>query len=322
MKADIKDVARVRHELDHRYIHGIDPGVKTGLNVQMNFRKKSTMYIFGPDYTGKTRFFLFLSLCVAEQHGWKFLIFSPETGDAADIISLLIMMYCGNKNYDNSKFGIPEEDKLEAEKFIQRHYRILEYAKVTQDVYDAADELKEKGWKVDCLCLDPFNALSHDLRGKDRDVYLGEWLTEFDYNAVINERLNVIITHPGKQDSIREEVNGEWKTYFPKADKRQIMWGQEWARKGKNLLSLWRPPSWKEVNGQYPDEGEMIVDVQKRKPDPVGEIGEYKVYFNWRTQRYYNDPMFKDCPLKGIQRDITEPESMKPNLNFTDDVPF
>lgn len=100
------------------------------------------------------------------------------------------------------------------------------------------------------------------------------------------------------------------------------MWGQEWSRKGKNLISLWRPPEWLEnERGERPEEGEMVLDVQKRKPDPVGEIGEYKVYFNWRTQRYYNDPSFSDCPLQGTG-EVREPEKMQKNENFLDDVPF
>lgn len=53
MKAEVRDIAKVRDELDHRYIHGIDPGVPTGLNVKMNFRKKSTMYIL--DQTTRER---------------------------------------------------------------------------------------------------------------------------------------------------------------------------------------------------------------------------------------------------------------------------
>lgn len=52
-------------------------------------------------------------------------------------------------------------------------------------------------------------------------MYLGRWLTEFDQNAVYNDRLNVIITHPGRQDKIRTEVNGETKFYYPQADKRE-----------------------------------------------------------------------------------------------------
>lgn len=84
-----------------------------------------------------------MSLCVAERHRWKFLIFSPETGDAADIFSLLTCMYCGNKNYQSGTFGIPEDQKLKAEKFLQRHYRVIEYANTTEEIYAIADNLKE-----------------------------------------------------------------------------------------------------------------------------------------------------------------------------------
>ncbi len=57
----------------------------------------------------------------------------------------------------------------------------------------------------------------------------------------------------------------------------------------------------------------------------------FHVYFNWMTQRYYNDANMTDCPLKGLTTSVQPLEeksvSLKPNKHFADidldnDVPF
>lgn len=326
----------VKSRLDSMYIHGVDAGQWHGLNINLNFRKKSTMYIYGPDHSGKSRLFFFMALCMAERHGWKFLIYSPETGDAADIYAMLTKIYCGANKYIEGKFGITKEHKLQAERFLYKHFQIVDYSRgLTMDgIYEYANELNSNDWHVDCLCVDPFNAVTHDLDTTPRDVYLGEFLLDFDQNATKNDRLNVIIVHPTSQERKTVDINGEKVSFYDVADKREIMWGQEWSRKGKNLLSVWRPtnPKLVDEHGQPFREGYLVADVQKRKPDEVGEVGRYGIYFNWRTQRFYNDPLFHDCPLAGTSLEDNLPDkvaeveintlSLQSNKDFLDEVPF
>ncbi len=322
----------VSNRLTHMHHHGVDAGDWHGLQINCNWRKKSTLYIYGPDHSGKSRLFFFTALCMAERHEWKFLIYSPETGDAADIFAMLIKIYCGrNKFIKDDKFGITEEEKKQATKFVRKYFRVVDYVRgiTMDDIYEEAEQLKEKKWKVDCLCVDPFNAVKHDIDATPRDIYLGDFLLDFDQNATKNDRLNVLIVHPASQELEKgKDQAGNDVKYYGVADKRNIMWGQEWSRKGKNLWSVWRPTKKGLVdeNGQpYPD-GFLVVDVQKRKPDEVGEIGRYPVYFNWATQRYYNDKDMTDCPLKGITT-VVQPVkeksvSLGSNNNFLDEVPF
>jgi len=331
----------VKRRLDHMHKYGVDGGDWHGLNIDCNWRKKSTLYIYGPDHSGKSRLFFFTALCMAEKHGWRFLIYSPETGDSADIYAMITTIYCGTNKYIDGDFGISKEDRKEAEKFIRKHFRTVEYFRgiTMDDIYEEANKLnrgypnedgtKEKPWKVDCLCVDPFNAVKHDVDATPRDIYLGDFLLDFDQDATKNDRLNVLIVHPASQELETQEVDGKKVRFYGVADKRNIMWGQEWSRKGKNLWSVWRPTKkdLRDENGQpYPD-GYLLVDVQKRKPDAVGNIGQYPVYFNWMTQRYYNDSNLTDCPLVGVSLDHPDnlPEknvSLDSNKHFLDEVPF
>lgn len=317
--------------LDRRYKHGEDKGIDLGLNIKNNWRKRTTLYIYGADYSGKSRLFFFCSLVAAEKYGWKFCVFSPETGTAEDVYALLIQMYCGNRNFDQSKFGISKEQYMKAVKFLQKHYRIIPEAKDTESIFRIVQEEEVKGFKADCLVLDPFNAVDHDIGTRPRDVYLGTYLTAFDYDAVKNNRLNVIVVHPQNQDQRQgETVDGKKIWYYPIVEKRQIMWGQEWARKGKNMWSVWRPKEGlPNEHGMPYEDGEVIIDVQKVKPDVLGKIGKYSLFFNFRTQRYYNDANFEICPLTGAtEGNQPEPKTaVKQNDEFLtpsshDEVPF
>ena len=324
--------SQVKNRLDHMFLHGVDGGQFHGLQIDCNWRKKSTLYIYGPDHSGKSRLFFFTALCMAERHKWNFLIYSPETGDAADVFATLIKIYCGTNNFiKDSKFGITEEQKKEAERFIMRHFKVVDYFRgiTMDDIYEQANELNKGKWKVDCLCVDPFNAVKHDIDATPRDIYLGDFLLDFDQDATKNDRLNVLIVHPASQElESQEDEHGNKIRFYGVADKRNIMWGQEWSRKGKNLWSVWRPTKdgLRDANGQPYPEGYLIVDVQKRKPDEVGKIGTYPIYFNWQTQRYYNDEQRTDCPLKGITT-VVQPVkekvvSLESNRDFLDEVPF
>ncbi len=310
-------------ELDRRYEHGEDKGIDLGLPIKNNWRKRSTLYIYGADYSGKSRLFFFCSLVAAEKHGWKFCIFSPETGGASDVYALLIQMYCGNNNFDSSPFGITKEQYNQAARFMAKHYRIIPEASNTQELQAIVAEQEEDGFKADCLVLDPFNAIDHDIGTRPRDVYLGKYLTDFDYDAVKNNRLNVIIVHPQNQETRKADgLDGSPLYYYPIVDKRQIMWGQEWARKGKNMWSVWRPKfNMPKSDGSSYAMGEVVVDVQKVKPDVLGEIGQYSIFFDRHTQRYYCDEKFEICPLVGAitrRKQVIE-QQIKPNDQFLRD---
>ena len=326
----------VKRNLDSMHLHGVDAGQAHGLNIDCRWRKKSTLYIYGPDHSGKSRLFFFTALAMAERHGWKFLIYSPETGDAADIFAMLIKIFCGTNTFQKGPFGVTDEGRKEATHFIMRHFKVVDYFRgiTMDDIYEQANELNSTKWHVDCLCIDPFNAVKHDIDATPRDIYLGDFLLDFDQDATKNNRLNVLIVHPASQElETQEGENGQKIKYYGIADKRNIMWGQEWLRKGKNLWSVWRPTKegLRDADGNPYPKGYLVVDVQKRKPDEVGEVGVFHVYFNWMTQRYYNDANMTDCPLKGLTTSVQPLEeksvSLKPNKHFADidldnDVPF
>jgi len=49
----------VKRNLDSMHLHGVDAGQAHGLNIDCRWRKKSTLYIYGPDHSGKSRLFFF-----------------------------------------------------------------------------------------------------------------------------------------------------------------------------------------------------------------------------------------------------------------------
>lgn len=268
---------------------------------------------------------------MAQHHGVKSAILSPETGTPEEIYALLSHMIVGNKFEKDDRFGTTVEQMKRAYEFVKKYFVVIDDVDTIHECWACVDsinqEFKEENEQtIQNLTIDPWNALSHPLNGQPRDLHLEALLTENTKAAKDRGIHSSIVTHSQNIEPI--EQKGSKVMYYRKARRTQIAQGQAWDRKGQMMISLWRPPEglWCDDLGTEYEEGYMVADLQKVKPDVSGTPGESVQYFDWRRQTYYE---LRDgipyYPLKQIaypQTNVKPDPAIQPNTEFEDEVPF
>ena len=277
-----------------RLLHnGRTRGVDVGLpkfDAKFSFKRKSTLYIYGPPYSGKSTFWHFLAVRLAYRHGWKFALYSPETGEPEDIYADLTEFYLGKRFILDGRFGMTQKEVDNAMGFIHSHFVVLTDLKTPDDFLQAADNTADHFEGLpDCASCDPWNEFYHDMRDHGgRDLYMEYILGRFREDARLKNRLNTIITHPQNEDDRIQDNNGVKIHYQPVTRPNRIAGGQAWARKGLNMMSVWRPPP-PDIDGNvllrstgepYPD-GFVSVSIDKVKPRELGEVGKVELIYDF-----------------------------------------
>lgn len=289
-------------DYERLYRNGRQPGIGIGLNEfdqYLTFKKKSTLYVYGAPYSGKSTFWHFVAIQLAHLHGWKFALFTPETGDAHDIFGDLTEFLL-RKRFMAGQWGITEEERLKAMKFINAHFVVLTGCNTPDEFLKLADDAADHfGQPVDCASCDPWNEFYHDMREHGgRDLYLEHQLGKFREDARAKDRLNVIVTHPAREEfEWQDQGEGVPKfRYLPVTKPNQIAGGQAWPRKGLNMISVWRPPM-PEADGRrliYPatgaawEDNAVLVSVDKVKPRELGTRGTSFLYFDFQKKCYFS----------------------------------
>jgi len=279
---------------NHLFQHGRQRGDTIGLkgfDEYISFKRKSTFYVYGPPYSGKSTFWHFILVQLSHLHGWKHFIQSPETGEPSDIYAELTEMLCRSW----FKFGYIDPERFKtAQGFIHSHFLVGTNSNTPEEFLEAAnaasEHFKEPVWSATC---DPWNEFYHDITkyGGARDLYLENVLGEFREDARKNNRLNCIITHPQNQD----DVVKDGIRYQPPTMMNRIAGGQAWSRKGLNMMSVWRPPP-PNMNGDrlldkdgYPFEDNYVgVSLDKVKPRELGERGHADLFFDFKKKCYFS----------------------------------
>ena len=278
----------------HLFQHGRERGYTIGLegfDELISFKRKSTFYVYGPPYSGKSTFWHFILVQLAHLHGWKHVIQSPETGEPSDIYAELTEMLCRGWFKD----GYIDPDRLlTAQAFIHSHFLVVTGCNTPKEFLDAADGAESHfGCPVWSATCDPWNEFYHDITkyGGARDLYLENVLGDFRENARAKNRLNCIITHPQNQD----DVIKDGVRYQPPTQMHRIAGGQAWGRKGLNMMSVWRPPM-PDMDGNVlrNDNGEPFADnyvgisLDKVKPRELGERGKAHLFFDFQKKVYFS----------------------------------
>ena len=292
----IKKLEEVQKDLNELRNNGIQRGNDIGWsfdNLPITFKPASTTYIGAAPHVGKTEFILEILINLSCRHGWKHLIFSPETGTPTEIYAELLSKYIG-KDFIQGDYAMTELERAEAEVFIAEHFYIIDPVDeelTIDEFYRMVDELEiNEGVKLNTTLIDPWNELtesfSHEDLGRE-DKYLSRILGQCRRNARKTNRHNIIINHVRDQ-AVQKLDNGTF--YFPMPSPRDMAGGQVWYRKGMLMIMLWRPPlGWQNpTNGEETIlDNELIVKVAKSKPKGVSVNGVYKMYFDFKKKQYY-----------------------------------
>jgi len=254
-----------------------------------------TTYIGAAPASGKTELWFEFLINLSCIHGWNHVVFSPETGSAAEIFAELCYKYIG-KPYTLGENSMTQGEQIRAEMFIDKHFIVVDPIDedlTLQGFYNLVDEIERKE-EITILTttIDPWNELTEEFIQSDlgrEDKYLSRILGIARKNARKTNRHNCIINHVRDQTPVTKELfSGEQVTYFPPPSARDFAGGQVWFRKGLCVLIPWRPPyGLKDSDGSICEANEVHLKVAKSKPKGVSKNGTYKMFLDMDRYQYY-----------------------------------
>lgn len=292
IKQDLNDLR------ENGYQKGYYPGFD-GLYDIMSLKMGYPIYIAGAPYSGKTEFLLEILISMSERMGAKHAIFLGETGTPAEIIAELCYKYIRkpflkkiSKNVNN-EYAMSDQERFEAEAWVLEHFTIIEDDNSSQfDIWAFYESVKqvedETGNRFHTTAIDPFVHFDiPDKFGGKEHFYLKSALQFINTNSKQYNRINFVLNHIADLPYQVDKKTGN--RFYPKAMPNEWAGGRMWHRFAYQMLLVYRPPSFVVDESGVPlyEENETIVENQKAKPKGSGKLGECKLYWDWRQNRYY-----------------------------------
>lgn len=357
-----KTLSNIKPELDKLRSTGVIRGKSVGWDwsdLPLTVKEGCTTYIASAPASGKTEWWFEILINLSCLHGWKHVVFSPETGEAKDIFSELCHKYIG-KPFIKGENAMSESERAQAEYFVDGHFFVID--PIDEDLtidmfYELVDKIEvEQKVKIHTTTIDPWNELTEKLIAEDlgrEDKYLSRILGLVRKNARKTGRHNCILNHVRDQ----APVNKDGVMYYPMPTARDFAGGQVWFRKGLTVIIPWRPPYGlcDELGKPY-EENQLQLRIAKAKPKGTAKTGVYTMYLDAFSYQYYTKDKFTDAkkyanrthqigkpiqtimphgksasePLKKSNEAFFSNESIKQNTEFDkqikykkpDDVPF
>jgi hypothetical protein len=284
-------------DIDNLREHGEEKGVYHGfqsLDDYISFKEGCTTIVYGAPYSGKSQFTFEILVNLSEYYGQKHAIYSPETGSKERIAAEIMAVFCRKRNiFNDSEYSINDRMFENAKDFLDKHFFIAEdYEGITvEDFFNSIESIEsEYKIKINNSVIDHMGLLNQDLSsfGGREDKWISHALKVVNNDALKNNRHNIVVAHVISQKPII--TNGV--SWFPPAHPREIAGGQNYFRLGQQIILVYRPPAnLPDETGVPYEENAVIISVRKSKPKGIGKLGQVKIFYDWKTNRYYEiDP--------------------------------
>ncbi len=97
-----------------------------------------------------------------------------------------------------------------------------------------------------------------------------------------NKRTTIVVNHAQQTRVQFDKATG--KNWNPPVTPQSMAGGQMWYKRGFTMINVYRPMI--DIHeGVY--ENESWIIVQKIKPRGTGKTGLHRIFYDWKTQRYY-----------------------------------
>jgi hypothetical protein len=271
---------------------GVKKGAWTGFNSlfdKYSVKRGSTTYIYAGAHQGKSQFGFELMMNLAQYSGWKWAIYSPETGSPTEVFAELMWVYLRKPFLVNDKVTATDEETEAALQFINSHFYIIDSG--LQDLtiegfYTAVEKIEQDNFiKIDGCLVDPFTEIKTDVsQGVRDDIAIGQILTKVRKHSADKDYHTIVTVHTKHQQA-------KYKNGVPYVDKptmNDIAGGMQWSRKGMMVINVWRCPfGLEDANGIPYEPNQVEITVVKAKPKIVGKLGSVTLYFDKLSNRYY-----------------------------------
>ena len=181
---------------------GVKKGAWTGFDSlydKYSVKRGSTTYIYAGAHQGKSQFAFELMMNLSEFSGWKWAVYSPETGSPTEVFAELLWVYLRKPFLINKKITATDEETEKAIDFINRHFFIIDSG--LQDLsiegyYTTVEQIEsDYDIKIDGCLVDPFTEIKTDVSSGVRDdIAIGQILTKVRKHSA-DKNFHTIVTN-------------------------------------------------------------------------------------------------------------------------------
>lgn len=275
------EVVDYMDHIQRLYREGVPKGVSTGwpsMDDHYNVRAGDVTVITGAPNSGKSELLDALLVNLANLHGWRFGVYSPEQGSPAEHIAKLTEKRSGRPFNEGKNERISASGLDQALTWIGEHFTWIAPEQPTLDALLGIGRQLVLRRGVRGLVFDPWNEIEHSRpRDQTETEYVGESLRAIRQFAKAHQVHVWIVAHPAKL--LKDPKSGQ----YPVAGPYDISGSANWHNKPDAIISVWRE--------RRPDVQTTMVDVhvQKVRSKYVGRLG--KVELQWcRITGRYADP--------------------------------
>ncbi len=200
-------------DIDALRLTGLQPGLSIGwrsFNGVYTIPKGQWSVVTGLSSSGKSTWLDNVMVQMAREHGWKFLVCSPENQPIKRHIASLMEIFIGRKfGLPDPKYpGLPshaymsEQEHREGYAFICKHFYFINPPE-TEFTVDGIKNIAEKVYndifRFDGMVLDPYNEIEHKRpRGMNETDYVATVLHTFRDFARLLDIHFWFVAHPTK----------------------------------------------------------------------------------------------------------------------------
>jgi len=329
MAVTLKDVEGASKDIrENGMLRAVHLGFQTwGTNFMLS--RRYPVYVAGEPHHGKSTFTYEMLVQLSEKYGFKHFCYFGEAGNPEHIFSELREIYIG-KPYSKvrngggeNNYAMNEADVNAADIFIENHFVIEEIKEemTLKGFYESLNKYEEENnIKFDCAVIDPVYDLE-DFEAKEKVI--NRMLKKINKECFKNNRIDFVVNHVSETFKFFDKDKGTRKKMPALAD--EWYGGKVWQRRAFLQLLVYRP-----LPNLNPDENEDLIEenethiyIQKAKPNGIGKVGKYKIYFDWKKKRYYEKTEkgdeYPDCSIHFKERIKpiikTNIIDVKPSLN-------
>ncbi len=286
---------------DDLYENGLKGGAKTGwdeLNEFYTVKPGEMCIVTGRPGHGKSSFLSALLVNLADLHGWRVGVFTPENNPPQRYIAMLAQLKIGKPFRKGLLQRMSKTESIEGRKWANRFFYIInpDYKNRTvPELIDMASALVRM-YGIQGMVFDPWNHISQVRRpGQTETEYVAECLEQFKGFAQKYMVKVWIVAHPNKP---LKEPGGKWPT--PSA--YDISGSAHWFNMADDIITVWREPEEKDGNTK--------VHIQKIRFAEVGKVGVCDFRHEYATGRFI--PLPKAADVTAVQE---KPTPKKEDMN-------
>lgn len=274
------EVDQIGAAYDDLYANGLTPGVSTGwgtVDELYTVKPAQLTILTGIPSHGKSNWLDNLLVRLADLHGWKFGMCSPENFPQERHLAGLAQKWVGKPFSDQTSVArMSADDRDAAKEFLGEHFTWIQPDDEGDWSVDGILALarilvQRKG--IRGLVIDPWNELDHERpQGITETEYVSKSLSKLRRFARLHDVHVWLVAHPAK---LQKDKHGDYPVPTP----YDIAGSAHFRNKADNCLAVWRDFT--------PGSRVTTLYVQKVRFKEVGKVGAVELAYNWATEQYH-----------------------------------